>query len=147
LRKEKMDQHELLHNNTRVKSENEEEENRPEKVDIRVWLSCLEVYNESIRDLMIDRNAEIQTQLKVKLDKNGKVTVPGLTQTEVHNTEEVRQLLKNVASKNRASGVTNMNAHSSRSHCVIFIDVWIETRRKISANPSDVNEELEAMPS
>ncbi|ETO24183.1 hypothetical protein RFI_12974 [Reticulomyxa filosa] len=68
LKKEKIDQHELLHS-SRSKGNNGEEDNSnyQEKVDIRVWLSCLEVYNETIRDLMIDRNAEIQTQLKVKL--------------------------------------------------------------------------------
>ncbi|ETO30684.1 ATP binding protein [Reticulomyxa filosa] len=156
LKKEKLEQHELLHgnNHTRRKSADEANINDPEKIGIRIWLSCLEVYNETIRDLMFIFNDLLLLLLLLlkynnkndndNIHKNGKVTVPGLTQTEVYNTEEVRQLLKNVASKNRASGVTNMNAHSSRSHWyanVISIDVWVETRRQILVELSDDDKE------
>eukprot|EP00484_Ammonia_sp_Unknown_P030939 CAMPEP_0197024310 /NCGR_PEP_ID=MMETSP1384-20130603/4880_1 /TAXON_ID=29189 /ORGANISM="Ammonia sp." /LENGTH=1568 /DNA_ID=CAMNT_0042452673 /DNA_START=34 /DNA_END=4740 /DNA_ORIENTATION=+ len=108
------------------------------EMEMKVYLSCLEIYNEKIRDLLSDINDSSTNNnnhnsnnhkinpcdLKAKLSKCGKkVLVPGLTKAEVSNTENVRDILQNVAYKNRSTGVTNMNEHSSRSHALVFVDI------------------------
>merc|ERR1712154_695521 len=35
----------------------------------------------------------------------------------------IRNLLKNIAYKNRSTGTTDMNQHSSRSHALVFVDI------------------------
>ena len=101
----------------------------------KVYISCLEIYNEKIKDLLVANNKinnNNNIQLKPKLSKCAKkVLVPGLTKQEVLNTENVRKTLRN-AYKNRSTGITNMNEHSSRSHALIFIDIIKEKTNQIS---------------
>ena len=51
------------------------------------------------------------------------VHIPGLTVLEVKSEQEVRTLMENRAKVNRSVGGTSMNAHSSRSHCLVMIEV------------------------
>jgi len=94
-----------------------------------LWLSCLEIYNEKIRDLLPDKkqhdaSSVNPSDLKAKLSKCGKkVLVPGLTKVEVVDTANVRDILVNTAYRNRSTGTTNMNEHSSRSHALVFVEV------------------------
>ena len=97
---------------------------------MKVWLSCLEIYNEKIRDLLPDKSRDAKdsgvnpADLKAKLSKCGKkVLVPGLTKVEVVDTRNVRDILVNTAYRNRSTGTTNMNEHSSRSHALVFVEV------------------------
>lgn len=50
------------------------------------------------------------------------IFIPGLAQVPVTSRDDVMALLKKT-SKNRSSGVTNMNEHSSRSHLVVQLYV------------------------
>jgi len=98
---------------------------------MKISLSCLEIYNEKIRDLLPDPNSAVYRDsgfnpqdLKAKLSKCGKkVLVPGLTKAEVVDTNNVRDILVNTAYRNRSTGTTNMNEHSSRSHALVFVEV------------------------
>jgi len=49
----------------------------------------LEIYNETIRDLLITKSG----QLEVREDPTQGVVIPGLTEVEPHNADEVLQLL------------------------------------------------------
>ncbi|MCO5571610.1 hypothetical protein L7F22_025356 [Adiantum nelumboides] len=86
--------------------------------------SMLEIYNETIRDLLapstkVDMTAK---QYLVKHDNNGNTSVSDLTLIEVTTWKEVSSLLHR-ASQSRAVGKTAMNEQSSRSHCVFTLRI------------------------
>jgi len=78
-------------------------------------LSILEIYNENLRDLL----EESSKVLDIKATDT-QVTVPGLVEEEVSGEEEVSEFIR-MAYKRRASGRTDMNEHSSRSHSIVTI--------------------------
>merc|ERR1712176_1519675 len=49
------------------------------------------------------------------------------TRNEVFDTLNVKDILQNVAYKNRSTGSTNMNVDSSRSHALLFVDIVTRT--------------------
>jgi len=51
------------------------------------------------------------------------IHIPDLTSITVHSVAEVNHLMATRATPNRAVASTNMNEHSSRSHCVLFVKV------------------------
>lgn len=79
--------------------------------------SFLEIYNETIRDLLDAKHADSK-KCEVKHDpQTGVTTVSDLLVIRVRTPEKVQELLS-IASKNRASASTKMNERSSRSHSV-----------------------------
>lgn len=79
--------------------------------------SFLEIYNETIRDLLDSKNADTK-KCDVKHDvETGQTSVSNLLVVRVRTPEKVAELL-GIASKNRACGSTKMNERSSRSHSV-----------------------------
>nr|XP_004660777.2 kinesin-like protein KIF18A [Jaculus jaculus]XP_045012822.1 kinesin-like protein KIF18A [Jaculus jaculus] len=78
-------------------------------------VSYLEVYNEQIRDLLVNSGP-----LAVREDAQKGVVVQGLTLHQPKSSEEILQLLDN-GNKNRTQHPTNRNATSSRSHAVFQI--------------------------
>eukprot|EP00903_Cladosiphon_okamuranus_P012052 g11316.t1 len=98
------------------------------EVNDTITLSILEIYNEHIRDLLIENTNSNSTsgggdqrKLEVRHGEQGNF-VPGLTTVGVSTLEEVLRLLA-VADKNRASACTNLNDHSSRSHLILSVNV------------------------
>jgi kinesin family protein C2/C3 len=87
-----------------------------------ISVSLLEVYNEEIRDLLVD--ARTAGKLEVKQGEFGNY-VPGLTTVPVSNVAEVIEVLA-LGDKNRSSATTNMNEHSSRSHMMLTVSVQSE---------------------
>lgn len=77
----------------------------------------LEIYNESLRDLLCASSAkQDETKYEIKHDQQkGTTTVTNTTVVKVRSPTQLYELLKR-ASKNRAVSKTNMNEHSSRSH-------------------------------
>lgn len=78
-------------------------------------VSYLEVYNEQIRDLLVNSGP-----LAVREDAQKGVVVQGLTLHQPKSSEEILHLLDN-GNKNRTQHPTDMNATSSRSHAVFQI--------------------------
>ncbi|XP_036896317.1 kinesin-like protein KIF18A [Sturnira hondurensis] len=78
-------------------------------------VSYLEVYNEQIRDLLVNSGP-----LAVREDAQKGVVVQGLTLHQPKSSEEILQLLDN-GNRNRTQHPTDMNAASSRSHAVFQI--------------------------
>ena len=75
----------------------------------------LEIYNESLRDLLGDQSAK----LDIRQTPQGN-SVPGLTEIDVTSVEQVLQLMES-GQGNRAVGAHDMNEHSSRSHSILTI--------------------------
>ncbi|KAJ1938784.1 tubulin-dependent ATPase kip3, partial [Linderina pennispora] len=85
--------------------------------EVEVTVSYLEVYNETIRDLLGDGRA-----LALRDDARQSVTVAGLSAHRPENAQAVMQLLAR-GNKNRTMSATAANAVSSRSHAVLQVQV------------------------
>nr|KAG5699218.1 hypothetical protein BaRGS_012739 [Batillaria attramentaria] len=78
--------------------------------------SFVEIYNETIRDLLGNAKDDVKHEIKLA-GKDNSVTVTNLTTVTVTSQEQVQKLLQK-ASHNRAVAETKCNEHSSRSHSV-----------------------------
>ncbi|EKX36831.1 hypothetical protein GUITHDRAFT_89903 [Guillardia theta CCMP2712] len=89
---------------------------------INLQCSCLEIYNEVIRDLLCDKE-DASKKLEIKHDKStGDVVVTNLTQLPVQSEEEIYRIIQS-ASRRRETASTVRNATSSRSHSVLQLTV------------------------
>ncbi|KAJ0733791.1 putative minus-end-directed kinesin ATPase [Helianthus annuus] len=92
-------------------------------------VSMLEIYNETIRDLLsankcsTDGSANNKQQYAIKHDANGTTHVSDLTIVDVRSSKEVSYLL-NRAAQSRSVGKTQMNEQSSRSHFVFTLRIF-----------------------
>lgn len=109
-----------------------------EKIDERsqdktteLSLSYLEIYNETIRDLLVPGGSK--AGLMLREDSNQAVTVPGLTS---HHPKDVQEVMDMIVQGNeyRTVSPTEANATSSRSHAVLQINIAQKDRN------ADVNE-------
>uniref|UniRef100_A0A7N0T4M1 Kinesin-like protein n=1 Tax=Kalanchoe fedtschenkoi TaxID=63787 RepID=A0A7N0T4M1_KALFE len=87
-----------------------------------LYVSMLEVYNEKIRDLLVENSNESLKKLEIKQTPEGTQEVPGLVEARVFSTDEVWELLM-TGSRARSVGATNANELSSRSHCLLRVTV------------------------
>ncbi|KAJ6894470.1 kinesin-like protein KIN-14N [Populus alba x Populus x berolinensis] len=91
-------------------------------------VSMLEIYNETIRDLLSTKDSSRTEygsngkQYAIKHDANGNTLVSDLTVVDVCSTREVSFLLDQ-ASHSRSVGKTQMNEQSSRSHFVFTLRI------------------------
>ena len=83
---------------------------------IKLWY--LEIYNENIRDLLIN-NSE---NLELREDPNKGLIVNGITEITPKSSEHILNILKK-GNKNRTTESTNANETSSRSHAILQIMV------------------------
>uniref|UniRef100_A0A166GS57 Kinesin-like protein n=1 Tax=Daucus carota subsp. sativus TaxID=79200 RepID=A0A166GS57_DAUCS len=95
---------------------------RSSTMKYEISVSMLEVYNEKIRDLLVENSDQPPKKLEVKQSAEGTQEVPGLVEACVHGTSEVWELLKS-GSRVRSVGSTNANELSSRSHCLLRVTV------------------------
>ncbi|XP_060069856.1 carboxy-terminal kinesin 2-like [Ylistrum balloti] len=80
--------------------------------------SFLEIYNETIRDLLGNGKDDVKHDIKLTGSSSNDVTVTNLTFVTVETDTQITTLLKK-ASHNRAVAETKCNEHSSRSHSVL----------------------------
>ncbi|XP_038689461.1 kinesin-like protein KIN-14C [Tripterygium wilfordii] len=99
----------------------------------KMQASMLEIYNETIRDLLsINRSSSLDItraengapgkQYTIKHDANGNTHVADLTIIDVGSIEEISSLLRQAA-QSRSVGRTHMNEQSSRSHFVFTLRI------------------------
>ncbi|XP_050079203.1 kinesin-like protein KIF17 [Anopheles maculipalpis] len=86
-----------------------------------VLVSYLEIYNETIRDLLQPQN-QTAGSLQIKEVPGEGVAVQNLSQHTVHGMRECIELLE-LGAKNRMVGATLMNIESSRSHSIFSISL------------------------
>lgn len=108
------------------------EERSQDKVT-ELSLSYLEIYNETIRDLLVPSGSNGKGGLMLREDSNQAVTVSGLTS---HHPKDVQEVMDMIVQGNeyRTVSPTEANATSSRSHAVLQINVAQKDRN------ADVNE-------
>jgi len=95
-------------------------------------LSYLEIYNETIRDLLVPGGSK--QGLMLREDANQAVTVPGLTS---HHPKDVQEVMDMIVQGNeyRTVSPTDANATSSRSHAVLQINVAMKDRNAAVNEP------------
>lgn len=91
------------------------EENKYSK-DFSVKVSYLEIYNETIKDLLTidDKNLEIRE------DPVKGIMIAGVTEIVTSNVAEIMTVLK-IGNKNRSKEATGVNDISSRSHAILQV--------------------------
>ncbi|KAJ2806700.1 tubulin-dependent ATPase kip3 [Coemansia helicoidea] len=95
---------------------------------IEVALSYLEVYNETIRDLLVEDGAGAGAAgLALREDAKQGVTVAGLSEHVPSSVEQVMELMVR-GNSNRTMSPTEANAVSSRSHAVMQVHVRQKAR-------------------
>ncbi|CAO3567804.1 unnamed protein product [Mortierella alpina] len=80
----------------------------------------VEIYNESINDLLGSDGLDTARKHEIRHGPNGKTTITDITTVVLTSPEKVAALLKKAA-HNRSVGSTQMNERSSRSHCVFTL--------------------------
>lgn len=102
-------------------------------------VSMVEIYNENICDLLVDRSSQnsgpggasdASRDLQIRQGKKG-MYVEGLTNALVHSLSECETVI-DVGSKNRSTSSTLMNSQSSRSH--LIFTVYVEGKSKTSGD-------------
>jgi kinesin family protein 18/19 len=92
---------------------------------VDVSLSYLEIYNETIRDLMEpENNGKLLT---LREDANKRISVSNLSMHKPGSVEDVMDMII-IGNRNRTCSPTEANATSSRSHAVLQINVTQRNR-------------------
>jgi centromeric protein E len=99
-----------------------QEEVREER-EVNIWVSYMEIYNESVNDLLDASNLN----LKIREDPSEGYFVGGLKTMRVGTIEDVAKIIS-IGEKNRHYRQTDIHDHSSRSHTIFR--VLIENRSK-----------------
>ncbi|KAH3834905.1 hypothetical protein DPMN_108238 [Dreissena polymorpha] len=84
-----------------------------------VRVSYLEIYNEDVRDLL---GKDQNQRLEVKERPDIGVYVKDLSSFVVNNADDMDRIMT-LGNKNRMTGATNMNLHSSRSHAIFTVTI------------------------
>ncbi len=102
-----------------------------EEKTTEISLSYLEIYNETIRDLLVPGGSK--AGLMLREDANQAVSVAGLSSHHPQNVQQVMQMIRE-GNAYRTMSPTEANATSSRSHAVLQINVSQKDRN------ADINE-------
>ncbi|KAE8255950.1 hypothetical protein A4X13_0g2862 [Tilletia indica] len=90
--------------------------------DVDIRLSYLEIYNETIRDLLSPSPTPPGQGLALREDSTNKISVVGITEHIPASPEAVLDMLEE-GNRRRTMSPTEANAVSSRSHAVLQINV------------------------
>jgi len=91
--------------------------NRTQNMNFLVAVSYLEIYMEEIRDLLKPGNNHLELR-----ERGTAIVVPNLHSVLCKSVDEMMHVMI-MGNKNRTTGFTNMNEHSSRSHAVFLIKI------------------------
>ena len=95
--------------------------------------SFLEIYNETINDLLDQSKKNLKLQ-----DTGTEINVVGLTCSQVTSVNDALQLMED-GLKGRATASTNMNEHSSRSHSIFSIYIEALDSKSGSVKQAQLN--------
>ena len=83
-------------------------------------VSFLEIYNETIRDLLRTSNDDCKHEIKKDMNGNTTVTDISMLNIDPNDTKQVEGVME-LAARHRSVSATNMNEQSSRSHSVFAL--------------------------
>ncbi|KAF5739785.1 chromosome-associated kinesin KIF4 isoform X3 [Tripterygium wilfordii] len=122
-------------------------EKMKDSTEYLIRISFIEIFKEEVFDLL-DPNSAIQMKgegtsvskpagparvpIQIRETVNGGITLAGVTEAEVRTKEEMGSYLSR-GSLSRATGSTNMNSQSSRSHAIFTITM---EQKKIACSTS-----------
>jgi len=87
------------------------------------FLSMIEIYNETIRDLLRDPKADTsKVKYDIMRDQHVGMYVKDLTSEQVHTASHAKTVIVQ-GNKNRVTASTGLNDQSSRSHMVVTLTV------------------------
>ncbi|GAN10098.1 hypothetical protein MAM1_0320d09634 [Mucor ambiguus] len=112
--------------------------NNPHKTKFTVKVSFIEIYNEDLHDLLNSAPIDELPPITIREDTKGRIYWTGVKEVLVHSTDDVLYYLEQ-GTQNRATGATDMNEKSSRSHAIFSVSLkqekWIPSTT--SANDSN----------
>jgi len=82
----------------------------------------MEIYNEKIRDLLVDFSMQKGKSLKLRDSPKTGAYVEGLKKSPVSTYEQIQEIM-NSGTRNRTVAATQMNETSSRAHTIFIITV------------------------
>lgn len=82
-------------------------------------VSMVEVYNETIRDLLTESNGSQPLNIQMR---NKQLIITDVTEIEVKSAADIKTIME-TGDKNRSVGATKMNTNSSRSHLLLLLRV------------------------
>ncbi|KAI8368049.1 hypothetical protein BD560DRAFT_399164 [Blakeslea trispora] len=91
-----------------------------QKYRFSVKVSFVEIYNEDLIDLLNPALPSEKPPVTIREDTKGHIYWTGVKEVTVHNTDDVLYFLQQ-GTENRATGFTDMNAKSSRSHAIFSV--------------------------
>eukprot|EP00798_Chlamydomonas_sp_ICE-L_P020873 gene20873-27714_t len=97
-------------------------EKRSEEVEYCIRVQMLEIYNETLRDLLSDDQSTSGNRLDILNTQASGCNVPNAIQLEVRCPDDVVSMMQRGA-RNRHSAETRMNERSSRSHQILTVIV------------------------
>ncbi|EKX53615.1 hypothetical protein GUITHDRAFT_58112, partial [Guillardia theta CCMP2712] len=98
------------------------EKRRTRRWEYTLHASCLEIYNESIRDLLCDPKDLEGKSYTIRQGENGLMSVTDLMSVLVCTREDIHKLMT-TSEKHRTVKGTDMNERSSRSHTVFQVSI------------------------
>ena len=105
---------------------------QPRDAERGLFVSCVEVYNERIHDLLGDT----KTPMRIGKDPFGFTVVKNVKEVEIKSIDDLKKILS-IMDKSKSICATSFNATSSRSHTIfmlklISIPVNPRTRERVS---------------
>ena len=97
------------------------------EIDYIFRISILEVYNEKLNDLLVEKQENID-KLEIRMGSNDAVFVEGIEERIVTSATDVEKLLL-LATSQRITANNNINERSSRSHLVLTCHILGKDRR------------------
>ncbi|KAE8792470.1 Chromosome-associated kinesin KIF4A [Hordeum vulgare] len=116
-----------------------------------IRVSFIEIFKEEVFDLLDDPGsvakaaAPARVPIQIRETANGSITLAGVTEAEVKSKEEMALHLAR-GSSSRATGSTNMNSQSSRSHAIFTISVE-QKRTSSSASEKSTSNDYDILSS
>ncbi|KAK6940261.1 Kinesin motor domain [Dillenia turbinata] len=133
-------------------------EKQKDSIEFLIRVSFIEIFKEEVFDLLdinpqafskaegsglVKASAPARNPIQIRETVGGGITLAGVTEAEVRTKEEMASYLSR-GSLARATGSTNMNSQSSRSHAIFTISMEQKKLASYTANDEEVGDVLSA---